>query len=119
MKNVYNQADATYKVNFDGYPVFLSGNSDFDRHFNPLCAAICSNEKCDDFAFVFRELKKFVKEIYREEYRPEVLVSDAADAIYNGCVAVFGGICRVVCWAHVFRALEKKLDAFLPGHPEM
>ena len=98
-------ADATYKLNWHGYPVFVIGVTDAGRHFHPISISICSNETAADFEFVFSSIKQIVEKLHNVRYNPTILVADGADAITNGFKSVFGpGIIRVMCWAHVLRA---------------
>lgn len=41
--------DATYKLTWQGYPVFQIGTTDMHRSFHPFGIAVCTNEKTDDF----------------------------------------------------------------------
>jgi hypothetical protein len=38
-------ADATYKLVWQGFPVFIVGTTDLDRQFHSFGIAVCSNEK--------------------------------------------------------------------------
>ena len=75
--------------------------------------SICKNETADDFEFIFGSLKKVLKRLFDYEYKPNALQADAAEAITNGFMAAFGynsvdEFIRLMCWAHVWRACEKK-----------
>jgi len=99
------QADATYKLNWQGFPVMVVGTSDMDRKFHPGGIAITTNESTNDFKFLFDGIKKL-----RNDYSPNVLIADAADAITNGFKGAFGHeFIRVYCWAHVIRNIDKKI----------
>ena len=39
------QADATYKLVWEGFPVLTGGVSDTDRHFHPTFLAVTEGEK--------------------------------------------------------------------------
>lgn len=41
--------DATYKLTWQGYPVFQIGTTDMHRSFHPFGIAVCTNEQTDDF----------------------------------------------------------------------
>lgn len=100
------QADATYKLNWNGFPVLIIGSSDMDRKFHQAGIAVTSNESTDDFKFVFEALQKMCG----PQYKPETLIGDAADAITNGFQETFGpNFTRVYCWAHVIRKVDQKL----------
>lgn len=95
--------DATYKLNWQGYPVLIVGTTDLDRHFHPLCLSICSNEQRESFEFILESLKKEVPEL-----SPTHLISDASQAIREAFRRVFGPDCSVLmCWAHAFRNISK------------
>jgi len=63
-----------------------------DRHFHIFGMAICSNEKTDDFKFIFRSVCDGLNRLEMETIQPEVLISDASDAICNAikpiCVVI-------------------------------
>ena len=50
------QADGTYKLVWQGYPVLIVGTSEKNNTFHPACLAICDSESADDYEFVFRAL---------------------------------------------------------------
>ena len=50
-------ADATYKLNWQGYPVLIIGTTDADRKFHPFGLAVCNSEKRDDYIFYLKALK--------------------------------------------------------------
>ena len=96
-------ADATYKLNWNGFPVLVTGTSDSDRQFHPFGLATTYGETAGDYEFVFATLKRL-------NLGPEVLVSDCADAIRNAFLNVFGeDKITAVCWAHVIRNIDQKL----------
>lgn len=108
--------DATYKLVWQGFPVLLIGTTDADRKFHPFGLSVCTNERADDFEFVFRALNDGVLEIAQKEIVPEVLMSDAAHSIHNGFKKVFEHLTDddiAMCWAHVRRAVSKNLPKFL------
>lgn len=75
---------------------------------------MCTNETEDDYEFVFKSFKIGLRTLYEEDLKPEILICDAAHAIHNGFRKVFGEDKPVVmCWAHMRRALVKKLPSFL------
>ena len=76
-------ADATYKLVWQGFPILIAGTSDLDRHFHPFSMAICSNEKTQDFKFIFESLKKGVEKFTEEQFNLSILISDHSDAIRN------------------------------------
>lgn len=67
-KSANVHADATYKITWQGYPMFVIGCTDMQRQFHPLILGLASNETHDDYAFMFRALKCGVEEIMRNYY---------------------------------------------------
>ena len=61
---------------------------------------------------IFFYVKKAVKSLsYEKEFKPICLVADAASAITNGFVEVFGEcLKRVMCFAHMIRKVDDKLS---------
>ena len=99
------QIDATYKLNWNDYPVMVIGTTDQDHVFHPYAMALCSNEGSDDFEFIFRALHNF-----DTTWRPSILLADAAEAITVGFTHVFGeSRIRLVCFFHVLHNVEKYL----------
>lgn len=96
-------ADATYKMNWEGMPVMVIGSSDMDRHFHPICICVCSDEQTSTFLFLFQSLKNQLPLL-----NPKYLISDAAGAIRQAFISVFGGEC-IMCWAHMYRCYKKHL----------
>jgi hypothetical protein len=95
--------DATYKVIFQGYPLIIGGTIDFQRHFHPIVAAVCSRETSEDYEFVCKAIKNKCP-----NYNPSNLLADGAHEITNGFEKVFGaGFKRIMCWAHAQRKMEE------------
>ena len=114
LKTRHLAADATYKLNFHGFPVFLIGVNDMCRHFHATSLSVCSGETGEDYAFVFMSVKTMTDKLFFNNistYYPSILVADGAEAITNGFITVFL-VCliRVMCWAHVLRAVDKRLN---------
>lgn len=111
-KSTKIHADATYKLNWNGFPVLLVGTTDMDRNYHNYGVAVCTNETSEDFEFLFKSLRSGVQKIGGVEIRPKVLISDATSSIRDGFRRVFGSDNTIImCWAHmrkdVFRKLEK------------
>ena len=99
------QADATYKLLWNGFPVLLVGTSDSIRVFHPFLLSVTSGETAEDFEFVFRALHNF-----HPEWVPTVLLADGADAITKAFTSVFGEpLTRLMCYFHVTENIEKYL----------
>ncbi|CAF4975592.1 unnamed protein product, partial [Rotaria socialis] len=50
-------ADATYKLVWQGFLVLIVGTTDLNKKFHPFGLAICSNEKTKDFEFIFNGIQ--------------------------------------------------------------
>lgn len=99
------QIDATYKVNWQGYPVMVVGTTDRNKTFHPFALAICNGETAEDFAFIFCTLHTF-----NPEWKPVILLADGAEAITRGFEEVFGPPqVRLMCYFHVLKNVEKYL----------
>lgn len=83
-------ADATYKLIWQGFPVLVLGTTDMEKKFHFIGIAVCKSETEDDFAFAFNAIKNSVLKIFEIELQPKALISDAAKAIQNAFVGVFG-----------------------------
>ena len=104
-------ADATYKLTWEGVPVLISGTTDLDRHFHPFGISVCSNERTEDFKFIFKALANSLEKLnLSENLQINTLISDASYAIRNGFTNVFGDdTMLIMCWAHVRRNVVKNL----------
>ncbi|CAF4952561.1 unnamed protein product, partial [Rotaria socialis] len=49
--------DAIYKLIWQEFPCFIIGTTDMIRQFHPFGFAVCSNEKQNDFEFIFSYLR--------------------------------------------------------------
>ncbi|XP_031346018.1 uncharacterized protein LOC116172859 [Photinus pyralis] len=109
------QADATYKLVWQGYPVLIVGTSDICRKFHPLAVAVCFGEAEADFAFIFQAMKQSYMNIHQMIWKPNVLLADASVAITNGFKSVFGTPARrLQCFFHVL----KDVDSVIRGITE-
>jgi hypothetical protein len=106
-------ADATYKLIWQGFPVLVVGTTDLDRHFHPFGMAICSKEEEKDFKFTFESLAAGVEKYSEQEMDPQALIADSSNAIRNAFKDTFGEKTMVMCWAHVRRNVEKKVQSLV------
>lgn len=103
--------DATYKLIWQGFPVLIIGTTNKNRKFYPLCLGVATNEQKEDFELVFNGLKENILSLLEVDFKPKVLVSDAAQAIKNAFLEVFGSDTTVrMCWAHAIKNMKKKVD---------
>ncbi|CAF3368535.1 unnamed protein product [Rotaria socialis] len=103
-------ADATYKLNWQGFPVLIVGATDSDRKLHPFGLAVCSNEEKQDFEFIFKSISNGVEQIVQSKFMPEVLIVDGSDAIRNAFKTIFDNDKIVMRWAHMRRHVNKKLS---------
>lgn len=110
-------ADATYKLNWNGFPFMVIGTVDRMRKFQPLCFALCVGETTDDFRFIFQSMADSVKSIFQMDFEPNILICDASDAIYNAFFEVFPSASLVImCYVHVLRNIEKHKEKYKKEH---
>jgi len=105
-------ADATYKLTWQGFPILIVGTTDRDRKFHHFGIVVTTNEKTQDFAFMFKTLKDWVKKD-GADLQPELLIADASQAIRNGFHRVFGTqSISIMCWAHMRKNVTKKVEKY-------
>ncbi|CAF3862535.1 unnamed protein product [Rotaria sp. Silwood1] len=103
-------ADATYKLVWQGFPVLIVGTTDLNKTLHPFGLAVCSNEKTKDFEFIFNAVQIGMQKINKDLLKPEALICDAADAIKNGFRRVFGNSYdQIMCWSHMKRNIENRI----------
>lgn len=101
--------DATYKLNWMGFPLIIMGTVDRAKKFHPMIYACSSHERTEDYAFVFRSVKDGIRLHFEKIFNPTTLISDGADAIRSGFYAVFPNAkLDIMCFAHVLRNLRKR-----------
>lgn len=104
-------ADATYKLIWQGYPVLVIGTTDLNKAFHPFGLAICSNEKTEDFRFIFKSIQIGMQRLNKDLFKPTALVADAADAIKNAFRKVFNHqYNQIMCWSHMKTKVENRLS---------
>jgi hypothetical protein len=112
-------ADATYKLVWQGFPILIVGTTDLDRHFHPFGMAVCTNEEKQDFKFVFQSLIDGVEKNHQQKIQPEVLIADSANAIRNAFLETFGEKQMIMCWAHVYRNVIKKVSSLVSKNQQI
>lgn len=107
-KSCMVQADSTYKLIWQGYPVIIMGSSDKNKTFHPFVLAVCNTENENDFSFIFSAVCKYKGNT--SVWKPTILLADASIAITNGFNKTFKGCnVRLMCYFHVIQAIDKKL----------
>lgn len=101
--------DATYKLNWMGYPLIILGTVDNTKKFHPLVYSCSSHERTEDYEYVFKTIKDSIAKHLNKIFKPEQLVADGADAIRNGFYKVFDSAkTDIMCFAHVLRNVRKR-----------
>jgi hypothetical protein len=91
-------SDATYKCTWNNFPVIMMGYSDKNRRFHPIIVAISSHETYKQFHFVFETWNKV-----NPSMDIRYLMSDAAEASFNGGKLVYPKARRLMCYPHFYR----------------
>ena len=102
------QIDATYKVNWNGYPVIVAGVADANKSFFPCMICVVSTETKEDYAFVMQSMKDGARLYHDLDFNPEVVVADMAKSISAAVSEVFPDAVRRTCWFHLKKAVEQR-----------
>ncbi len=109
------QADSTYKLVWQGFPVQVIGFSDKNNTFHPCALAICTTETEDDFHFCFAAICNGREKTQQPKLEHLGVLCDAADAISNGFAKAFypegGSYKRGMCWFHMRKAVSEHVAA--------
>jgi len=82
-----------------------------NKAFHPFGLAVCTNEKTQDFEFIFQSLQIGLEKINKPRLVPIALVSDAAAAIKNAFKNTFANENELVtCWSHMKRKIDTKVS---------
>ena len=80
-----------------------------DRHFHLYGISVCTNEKTEDFIFIFNSLVESLDKL-GEEINVKTLISDASNSIRNAFIQVFGeDTLLIMCWVHMRRNVVNDL----------
>lgn len=72
--------DATYKLNWMGFPLVILGTVDKMKRFHPMIYACTSHEATQDYIFVFESVKVGIATHFpQQEFAPRTLIADGAD----------------------------------------
>lgn len=105
-------ADGTYKLNIHGYPVIVVGGIDIEQKFHAIAISVTTKEESSNYEFVFKTIRQTIVKLFQTDFKPEVLISDAARAIVNGFHAVFPDVTNaknVMCFFHAIKAMRAKV----------
>ena len=100
----FTSHDATYKLNWNEYPVFVSGISTPTGVFFQTYMALSSHEDTTAWSYIF----KFHKSVIGTY--PKFCMADGAWEITNAVKDIFGNdTTRLMCWSHTYRCIKPKL----------
>lgn len=98
------QDDATYRLTWMGFPVFVSGRSTTTGKFFRSHVTLSSHEDHKAWATTHEYVKRVLGKA------PKMIMADGAKDITKSGKQVFGiGTKRLMCWPHVNRNVEKRL----------
>lgn len=101
--------DATYKLNYHGFPLIVFGTVDRLKRFHPVAYACTTHETTADYEFVFSAFRDAIEVFYEQKFEPKTLIADGADAIRNGFYNSFDSAeMDIMCFAHVIRNIRKQ-----------
>lgn len=105
--------DATHNLTWHKYPFMVLGTVDRNKKFHPLCFGLCTQETTNDFKFIFDALSVSVEKHTDRKLQPEILISDACNAIRNAFMHVFPmALLMIMCYVHVLRNITKNKDKY-------
>lgn len=89
----------------------MVGTTDWNKSYHPYALCVCSNEKAEDFQFVFEGLKNGTNFVLDFTMKQTAIVCDAAFAISNAFLTTFGDdMVVVMCWFHAIKAMEREIE---------
>lgn len=96
--------------------VQVTGFTDGDKKFHASAISVSSTENQNDYRFVFNALKEGTKSALKDEWKPEIIMCDAAKAISNAFREVFGTqIVELMCWFHAKCAMKDHILTLIPS----
>lgn len=112
-------ADSTYKLIWQGFPVQVVGFTDGNKTFHPNSISVSTHESQEDYHFVFNALKEGTTAALNEQWHPSTLMCDAAKAISNAFRLVFGDdIIESMCWFHAKCAMGDQVANLIPKNEQ-
>jgi hypothetical protein len=106
-------SDGTYKLIHEKYPVLVMGTTDRSKQFHTFAVAVSSNERTQEFDFMFSSLQEQAESLFGVDFHPKKLVSDASDAIRNGFLTAYPEReidDTATCYFHMRQAVTKKVS---------
>lgn len=93
--------DATYKLNWHGFPLMVHGTVDRTKRFHPFVYACCSHERTEDFKFIFKSTKAAIAKQFKRKFEPGTLIADGADAIRGHSTKFLNLQSMILCALHM------------------
>lgn len=101
--------DATYKLNWNGFPLIILGTVDRAKKFHPLVYACSTNETTNDYTFIFESIQTAIEVLYESSFEPTTIIADEAHSIRNAFFNVFTSAdLGIMCFPHVIRNIRKR-----------
>lgn len=101
-------SDGTYSLVWQGFPIIDIGFIDRANHYHLTALCLTGRERTVEYEFVFNAIQNAVHELFLAEFRPNVIISDAAPAIRNAFYNSFDSAKQnVICHVHVQRNISK------------
>ena len=106
--------DATYKVNWQGYPMFVCGVTGSTGKFFGTMTVLSSHEDTEAWSEVYLFVHSYGAHF-------DVFMGDGAKAITKAKIEVFSessdcscaGGKRLMCWPHVYRNIQPKIRGMI------
>lgn len=103
----YLQADATFRISWNDFPLLLAGFSDANRKFHPTILSIVSRECTSTYTQLFKEIFEFDEE---NLYIPKHVMGDGTATITKAATEIFGAECiRLMCYFHIIQRIKIKV----------
>lgn len=104
---VFN-ADTTHKLIWQ-----VTGHTDYNKKFHPSTISVSTNEDEATYAFIFEAISRCTNDALQKEWKPQVIMSDAAKAIPNALRRVIGDDVMEVMY-HAKVAMLDNISHLLP-----
>ncbi|ETL49360.1 hypothetical protein L916_01140, partial [Phytophthora nicotianae] len=110
--------DATYKLNYQGYPIIVVGISDCSRGFHLVSIFIVSGETQDIVQPALMALRRLYSVLTGHDLVVQYAIADPDQAQYNATNAVFGNnphFTSLMCFFHVMKRVYRAIKTFPSG----
>ena len=105
-------ADHTYNLCSNGYPVTVVGTVDSQHRFKLIAMAVSRREDESAIVRVLESIKTAIKDLLHFDWAPGYSMTDRCNAVLNAVEAVFPGIPKGICYFHVKKALKDNKAQF-------